>query len=745
VLEPSSSATLTAVRPRVFPYPIVLLVGLWMIAATVLASVTGRVTDWYVMTDELVYERLAISIARTGSPVPRVHGVFVRSLDQLYPLVIAPLFVHGSVAHDIKEAHVLGAFLMSSACIPAFLLAWRVSGRTWLAWVLALGSIAIPWTIYSSFLLTETIAYPLFLWAVLAIQRAVAAPSVRADVLVLVALLLAFLARTELIVLAAVPPVAALLVEAGSASAPWRTRVSTTVRRAVSRHKLLTVAYAAALAAAVGFTAAGGDVLRLSVYGQEIPSQTVPNGYGQAVLGHFAQLAFGLGVLPLVVGFAWLLANVFSSRASPEARVFACVGASAIVFVVLEVAKYDLGLGTIIIFDRYLFYLAPIVLLAFSCAVLDSDWPRWSLVVPAALVCLGFAFRSQASFTWQAGHVNPDSPVSILYHPLLEALGSRARMDAALVAGTIALTGMFAVLATRAPRHRRLGPALIALAVLLTSLETGYVFVRLFRQNGLSDRPLTAAIPPSFSWVDAALGPHANVAFVPYHVSSDYLVSERYWRDLEFWNKSVDRDVDYPSEPYDFTGIWFPKLDLSFDPRDGRASVSPSRYVVQAITDVRFGLAGVVKDQDPQGGQLIEADLPWRASFLTFGTYDDGWLKPHTPAVVRVFPAPGQKRARIRYLTLQFQAPSGIAARRFTVRSNVKTLRGSVTDLRTTFVDSFPVCVPARGSSEVTVTARGASTIPGDLSSYASSLGSRIGSIYMADASVNNLGPECTA
>ncbi len=43
------------------------------------------------MTDELVYERLAISVGRTGSPLPAIHGVFVRSLDQLYPWLIAPI------------------------------------------------------------------------------------------------------------------------------------------------------------------------------------------------------------------------------------------------------------------------------------------------------------------------------------------------------------------------------------------------------------------------------------------------------------------------------------------------------------------------------------------------------------------------------------------------------------------------------------------------------------------------------
>jgi hypothetical protein len=580
---------------------------------------------------------------------------------------------------------------------------------------------------------------------VLAIQRAVAKPSVRADALVLVALVLAFLARTELVVLVLAPPVAVLLVAVGASSGSWPARAGTALKQSVSRHRVLAVAYAVVVLSAVGFAASGGNVLRLSVYGQEIPNQSVPSGYAQAAFGHFAQIAFGLGVLPFVVGFAWLLANFASKRAGGEAHVFACVGASTLVLVVLEVTKYDLGLGGTIIFDRYLFYLAPIVLLAFSCAVLDRAWPRWSLLVPCTLVCLGFALRSQASFTWAHGQVNPDSPVSILYHAFLEVFGSRTGMETAFVVGTIMLTGLFALVGTRASLRRRIGPVLIILAVLLTSVETGYVFVRLFHQNGFSYRPLTAAIPPSFAWIDAAVGPRANVAMIPYHVSTDYLVSERYWRDLEFWNKSVDREIDYPPAPYYFTGIWFPKQKLSFNLNNGLANVSPSKYVVENVTEVRFGLAGTVREQDQEGGELVETDLPWRASYLTSGTYDDGWLKPGSPVTVRVFAAPGQKGARIRYLSVQFHAPNGIAARPYEVRSNAKQVHGDVTDTQTTFLNSFPVCVPASGHSDVTVTAHGTSTIPGDMSGYQTSLGTRTGSLYMADASVNNdVGPTCT-
>src|SRR5438876_1225946 len=101
------------------------LVALWLAAASGLQLLTTRVADWFVMTDELLYERLAISIARGHSPLPRVHRELVPSVDQLYPLLIAPLFGDRLVPSAFHGAHFLNAFVIGSACIPAYLLALR--------------------------------------------------------------------------------------------------------------------------------------------------------------------------------------------------------------------------------------------------------------------------------------------------------------------------------------------------------------------------------------------------------------------------------------------------------------------------------------------------------------------------------------------------------------------------------------------------------------------------------------------
>ena len=66
--------------------------ALWLVLGAVVAALTAQVVDWYVMTDELLYERLAISVGHSGSLLPRVHGDLIANVNQLYPLLLAPVF-----------------------------------------------------------------------------------------------------------------------------------------------------------------------------------------------------------------------------------------------------------------------------------------------------------------------------------------------------------------------------------------------------------------------------------------------------------------------------------------------------------------------------------------------------------------------------------------------------------------------------------------------------------------------------
>src|SRR5262249_50891414 len=140
----------------------------WLAAGATLAFVTSHVRDWFVMTDELLYERLAISVVRMHTAIPQVHGTTIDNINQLYPLLLTPVFAIGNVGSDVQNAHILNAFVMTFAAVPTGLLAQRLTGSRLLSFVSAALTVVVPWMALSSFLLTEVVAYPAFAWALYA-------------------------------------------------------------------------------------------------------------------------------------------------------------------------------------------------------------------------------------------------------------------------------------------------------------------------------------------------------------------------------------------------------------------------------------------------------------------------------------------------------------------------------------------------------------------------------------------------
>src|SRR5262249_58235717 len=135
----------------------------------VVARVGAGGADWSVMPDELLYERPAISVGQLHSPLPRIHGELIGNVNQLYPLLLAPLFDGSLVPSGLRDGHLLNAFVMSSAAIPAFLLARRVTNGSRVAYVGAVLTVCLPWIVFGSFLMIVVAAFPRFIWAGLAL------------------------------------------------------------------------------------------------------------------------------------------------------------------------------------------------------------------------------------------------------------------------------------------------------------------------------------------------------------------------------------------------------------------------------------------------------------------------------------------------------------------------------------------------------------------------------------------------
>jgi hypothetical protein len=712
-------------------------IALWLVLAAALAEVTGRVVDWFVMTDELLYERLAISIARFGSPLPSVHGTLIPNVSQLYPLLIAPAYRHGYVPTSLHTAHVLNAYVMTSAAIPAFLLTRRVTGRRLPAYVVATVSVTVPWIVFASFLLTEVAAYPAFLWAILALQRATAAPRLRNDVLALGALVLATLARTQLLVLAVLLPIAIVAEELAFGDRLDEANLWARLRSIAAKRRLLSVVYGIAVLVSLGLAATGRLSSSVGTYAQAVNSNPIPKGFLPSFAEHLSTIALSLGIVPFVIGLAWLLAASFRP-ASRELFAFAVVGSVAVLLLTLEVTSFDLRFGGGVVRDRYLFYIVPILLIGLACAFYDSRWPRWSLAIPAVVIVYGF-WRSPLT-TYPK--LNLDTPVSTLNDDLVSVAHSVTGARALLVVATIILTILF-VQASFLLRRTWLAGLLAVIVCLALPSETVYAFVRLFRVNGTAGRPLTVQQGGVFDWVDRTLvTTKADVTAIPYALDpDDYYSGVGFWWDMEFWNATVDRAAYLPAEFF-WTPSTFPKIILHFDPSTGEANVSPTPYVAEADKETRFRISGRALT-DTRDIFLIQAAMPWRTDWLSFGLYDDGWTKPDITTRIRIFSQPTQTTPVIRYLTLGVSAPTGVASRPFQVVSN-RDVVNAVANGQDRVVESLHVCVPASGFSDVRLTVPTASVIYGDPRNATTSAASRRAGVLLSEIAVaDEVGPAC--
>jgi hypothetical protein len=692
---------------------------------------TSRIADWYVMTDELLYERLAISIAHVGSPLPHIHGELIGNVNQLYPLLLAPLFHDALVPTALHNAHVLNAFVMSSVSIPAFLLARRVTQSVRLSYLVVALSVFIPWIALSSFLMTEVIAYPVFLWTVLALQHAAVAPRARNDVLLLLALIVATFARTQFAVLLVVLPLALFIHHFACApAASFAGRLRTTVRELVSAHRPLAVAYALLVVAALVLLAAGKLSSALGTYSVTAEGDLLPNGMGRSLLEHLAPIGLGLGILPFILGIAWLLTALVGAR-TRERQAFASIATVTIVTLLVEVTSYDLRFGQGRLHDRYLFYVVPLILIAFAALLQDWRWSRWTVFASTGLLALAFSVVPVVRYQ----KFNVDSPVAVLNDALLDLTGSVHGAQLLLGFVTIVAAVLF-LLASVFVRRRHLAVLVLATAVLAIPVQTGLAFNRLLSVDGTSGRPITLDQGVVFDWIDRKLGPSAKVTMIPYpFLFGNYWENVAYWWNVEFWNASVQRAAVYEGA---FTGTpeTFPPVELSFDRATGRASASPSDYSLQAVAETRFRLAGEVLGED-RGIVLIKTQKPWRAEWLAFDLYRDGWTEPRVVGTIRVFAAPDQSGPTMRFVTLSVRGLREAAPRAFHVTSNASDWQGVADEQGTS--NQISVCVPPRGYADVRIDAPRFSPIYGDprseatFVSYARSGGVLLTGIALAD------------
>jgi len=701
---------------------VALLVVMGVVAA-LLSHYVVQATEWRVMGDELTYLELSRSIAHTLSPVAMIRGAPVPIYSVLYPLIIAPFVGLLDAPAAFQAIRLVNVAVMVSTAIPAYLLAREASSRAG-GVIAATLSVLVPWMTQSTLLMSEVAAYPAFTWAVYAMTRAVAAPSVRRDVIALAAIGVACLARTQFVLLLLAFPVAVLVHEMGRRVARDGPRNIRSiflggVGEALRGHLVPAVAVAIGVVLLV-FRA---TVLLGGYDAATTTGSILPAGLPGSAIGHLAYVAVGIGALPLVFGIAFSLGTV-GRAVAPRPHALAAVTLVVVVATTLVVASFDLRFGFLgrDIQERYLFYICPPL---FAGAVGWFAAARVSLIATAiaALATAGIVVAKRYEPQPQArieGFASPNRYFFAVLDGRLRAaesnLGLRSPGLAIVIAAICVLLALLAMVLIKRGRARlALATFGISVAAFLAA-QLVYVFPKVIVDHNRFAPTLGANRPlAKRNWVDRLASQGAGAVVGPINSESGKPIADPFldsaaWWELAFWNRSIDqvfRFDDYKIAPL----VLGPAGQLSLDFASGALHASavnqPPRLLL-ATSDVRFAPAYQGSPVHHGDLTLYRTAVPYRAGWASQGIADDGWTKGGHPAVVRVYGRPGS-RTQLSRLRILLHGGADIGKpRRFTIRAAGSSKTRVV---RTTTAVHADVCAPAGGHADVTLRVQGSTRL----------------------------------
>jgi Dolichyl-phosphate-mannose-protein mannosyltransferase len=579
---------------------------LWLVALVVASvllrwALARRVVAPWIMVDELVYSELAKSFAATGHFLIRGehHGAY----GFLYPLAISPAWrLFSSVPDAYAAAKVIGSIAMSLTAVPAYFLARRVL-RPLPSLLAAVLAVAVPSMLYTGTLMTETVFYPIFVCVALALVLTLERPTVVRQLVLLAVCLLAFLTRTQSVVL--VPAIA---------TAPLMLAyVERRGRRGVAAFRVLYGALAAAVVIAIVVEVARGhspyDVL--GTYSVTGHAHYRAGDVLRWLLYHAAELDLYLGILP----FAALLVLAVAVRAlDRQARVFVVAAVSLSAWLLLEVAAFASRLPVPPrVEERNLFYVAPLFLIALLVWI-ERGMPR---PLRAAAVCAAVAAALPGVLPYERLIDTPAESDTLALLPfwwLQEHVITISEVALVVVAAAVLLASVFLI---TPPRWAYALPVLV-LAWLVFVNERAEDFDHGFPKASSGGLSTGLTVKPR-DWVDRRVGRDARVAFV---FPGPTLNANALWEN-EFFNRSIRRVYDLgPPSPGDLpeTRVTV-RADGTLVNR-GRPVRAP--YV---LADQRSLLAGDVLARDDRiGTALLRTNGTISIAYRVAGLYpNDVW------------------------------------------------------------------------------------------------------------------------
>jgi dolichyl-phosphate-mannose-protein mannosyltransferase len=528
------------VEARVLAVP----VGVWL-AALVFASALTRFVialrspaPW-IFPDEWIYAELARSFGDSGDFLVWGAQWPVRTFGPLYPALISPAYrLTGSVEQAYMVVRAVNCVLMSLAALPAYLLARRLLDRR-LAFFAAVLVLLVPSMVYTTKVMTENLAYPLFLATALAFVRALERPSIGRQAASLGLIAVSFLARGEMLVLLPAYLCAitllAMLDGRSERRQPSPGAPLPTLRN--YRFTWLAVLGGAILVATAPLAAGRSPAVLLGGHENLLGNVRLLET-PRWLLYQLAELDLAIGIVPFaafVLVVALVLSQPDSSRAS---RIFVALALPLFACLMLLGAVYATQPRPLPhVFERYVFYVMPLLLIA-VLFWLQQGLPRPRRWTAAAA---GLAFLLPASLPyatllngreWGVSSSTPGLVPWVLLRPIFG-------VNALLIVVILALAGSLVLLFLRTGPQRS---GFVGMAV-LCNLWIVTLFVA--TADASVSRRAGAYQGSPRAWVDEAVGPGADVGalWTGTGEREAFAVLE-----TQFFNKSV-RAIYHIDEP----------------------------------------------------------------------------------------------------------------------------------------------------------------------------------------------------
>jgi hypothetical protein len=605
--------------------------GMLLVAVAARLWLSRQIVTPWIMIDELLYSEMAKSFASSGDFLVRDAPTSLNNV--VYPALISPAWLAHPMGTTYGLAKAINVVLMTATGIPLYLWARRLVAPAFALLAVVL-TLLMPSFIYTGMLMTENAFLPAFVLATFAMALGLERPTLLRQVATFAAIFLALAIRYQGLVLLLVLPLAIVLkavfeLRAESRPRPWRS-----IWLELHRYWFSFALLAGGALLYVGLQAARGHTLSGA-----LGSYQAVAGHGYSLgevrhwtLLHFAEFAFSVGMLPasallLLVGLAF----VRGGTRSPAERAFLAVTAAAVPLIVIEVAAFA-SRFSLRIEDRYMFFLGPLLFLAFALW-LDRGIPRpaglavAAGVIPAALLlAIPFASLLNVSIYSDTFGLIPVLRLSTLVSGVSEA-------RRVLLIGGFAAAAIFVLWPRRAWPQLVLPGAVAAFLVL-----SSYPVVGALRDYSRNLRA-TAGLQEGPSWIDARLGGGAKASFLLGTTNDTWPETLSLWQQ-EFWNRqlgpvynlSTPEPAGGPETP---VGV-APQTGLVVSKLTGQAVTAP--YVVSNLSFVLDGR--LIAERPPFG--LYRTNGPLRVAESRAGIYADGWMGADASYTRFVSRRPGQ-------------------------------------------------------------------------------------------------------